>query len=102
MASYPIAGLLNQYVIVTPFVSRVDGDATYGTPVTHACRIDYTIKRALNATGTEVTSTATVFIAALIGKEDKITFPDGTIKTPIGVNYGYDRAGVFGHSEVMV
>ena len=102
MASYPISGLLNQSVIVAPFVSRVDGDATYGTPVTHACRIDYTIRRTYNATGTEVTSTATLFIAALIGKEDKITFPDGTIKAVIGVNYGYDRAGVFGHSEVMV
>ena len=68
MASYPISGLLNQTVTVTPFVSREDGDATYGNPVTHPCRIDYTIRRTYNATGAEVTSTATVFIAAFIGK----------------------------------
>ena len=75
MASYPISGLLNQSVIVAPFVSRVDGDATYGTPCNPRMpdRLHYQTDIQRNRDGSHIYRHRVH--RGFIGKEDKITFP---------------------------
>lgn len=96
--------LLNQTVQVEAYTGQdaFSGDESFADAVTYAARIDYSPDRVLGLTGTEIPTYAVVYVAAEIGENDRLTLPDGTVRTPKKVSRLYNGAGVFHHSEVHV
>ena len=98
-----IRRLLNQTVTVRPLQGVVDGDTTYGTPVTYPARIDYDAKRVLNRNGLDVTAYATIYLQALVGENDLFVLPGDSVgRTALQVRTLYRGDGSFGHCEVIV
>lgn len=96
--------LLNQTVQVEAYTGQdsFTGVESFAAAVTCAARIEYTPDRVLGMTGTEIPTYAVVYVAAEIGEKDRLTLPDGTVRTPKKVSRLYNGAGTFHHSEVHV
>ncbi|MBE6506415.1 MAG: hypothetical protein E7Z72_00615 [Methanocorpusculum parvum] len=102
MTPTPIHDLLRQTIAVQKATSTTDGDHEYSNPVQHPARIEHTTRRVLNTKGEEVVSTALIITVNPIGKNDRITLPDGTAKTPLQVSALPDADGAIGHYEVLI
>lgn len=95
--------LLNQTVTVKPLQGVIDGDTTYGEPVTYPARIDYDAKRVLGRNGLDVSGYATIYLQALVGENDLFVLPgDSVERTALQVRTLYRGDGSFGHCEVVV
>ena len=99
-----IRWLLNQTVQVEAYTGKdsFTGEASFSPAVCYPARIEYVPDRVLAHNGTEIPTYATVFVAAEVWEQDRLTLPDGTVRTPKKVSRLYDGAGVFHHSEVHV
>lgn len=98
-----IKSLLNQTVTVKPLQEVIDGDTTYGGPVTYPARIDYDAKRVLGRNGLDVSGYATIYLQALVGENDLFVLPgDSVERTALQVRTLYRGDGSFGHCEVVV
>lgn len=98
-----IGRLLNQTVTVKPLQGVIDGDTTYGEPVTYPARIDYDAKRVLGRNGLDVSGYATIYLQALVGENDLFVLPgDSVERTALQVRTLYRGDGSFGHCEVVV
>lgn len=98
-----IKSLLNQTVTVKPLQGVIDGDTTYGEPVTYPARIDYDAKRVLGRNGLDVTAYATIYLQAIVGENDLFVLPDDSVeRTALQVRTLYRGDGSFGHCEVVV
>lgn len=95
--------LLNQTVTVKPLQGVIDGDTTYGEPVTYPARIDYDAKRVLGRNGLDVSGYATIYLQAIVGENDLFVLPgDSVERTALQVRTLYRGDGSFGHCEVVV
>lgn len=95
--------LLNQTVTVKPLQGVIDGDTTYGEPVTYPARIDYDAKRVLGRNGLDITGYATIYLQAIVGENDLFVLPDDSVeRTALQVRTLYRGDGSFGHCEVVV
>lgn len=81
------AHLLPQQVTYTPYLGEGAYGPVYGDPVTVRARVNYERKLVRTATGTEVTSAATVYLApgATLSTGDTVTMPDGGTRQVIAV-----------------
>lgn len=98
-----ISRLLNQTVTVEPWIAEdYEGEPTYGDPTIIPARIEATPSRTLGIDGSEIPTYATIYTTAEIGERDRITLPDGTIRSVLSVARLPDRDGNFSHSEVKI
>lgn len=98
-----ISKLLNQTVTVEAWLGAdYEGSPTYGDPVVVPARVEITPSRTLGTDGSEIPSYATIYTTAQIGVQDRITLPDGTVRSVLSVAQLPGGDGMFSHSEVKV
>jgi hypothetical protein len=95
-----------QSVIIEPFAEKdVDGNVTYGTPVTSDACVDYLIKNIKDFRGNELITSAWIALppTASIAYNSRVTLPDGSKPYigSIGEAYDYESKTVI-YKEVYV
>lgn len=97
--------LLTNTVSHAAYVSQDSyGAPTYATPVSRPARVDYTVRRIVNAQGDERVSMARVFLdgAVVIRLRDILTLADGTSPAIQRIASPKDLDGTVHHHEVSL
>jgi hypothetical protein len=88
--------MMTQQIIVQTFISRSDeGVASYASPQTYQCRINFKTKNIFTGPGQMVTARGTAWLDTVdpISTNDRIIFPDGTEPKILEVNQESDEVG---------
>lgn len=100
-----LLAMLTDTVIHAAYVSQdAYGKPVYGTPMSHPARVEYKVRRVVDATGQERVSRSRVFLDGdvTLDLRDRFTLPDGTMP-PILVLYSpRDLNGSVDHHEVSL
>lgn len=105
MSSLPIRRLLNQSVTVSHYVmgdNTFDHESYYSAPITVPARVEFAPARTFGLNGEDITSYAVVYVETEVYPKDKLTLPDGTIRTVLSASRQHDGMGKFSHTEVRI
>jgi hypothetical protein len=98
-----ISGMLNQTISVEKILSRNrDNTYTYDTAVEYPARVQEKINITKDAEGTEVVSDKTIYVAADIDYNDRITVDGVADPTILSISHVHDFDGNFVYCKVMI
>ena len=88
-----LEGLLTQLCTAEPYAGAGAFGPVYGPTVPLACRVEDVTQVVRDSTGTEVISTATLFVGpgVTLPGESRVTLPSGRVTTVIEVARPRDR-----------
>jgi hypothetical protein len=98
-----ISHMLNQTISIEKILSRNrDNTYTYNTAVEYPARVQEKINITKDAEGTEVVSDKTIYVAADIDYNDRITVDGVADPTILSISHVHDFDGNFVYCKVMI